>query len=807
MDIMATIVEVTGASYPTQYNSHAVLPMEGSSLARVFRNQTDVSRQIGFEHESTRGYIDGNWKLVTKNFASTDGQRPAGMLELYDRSVDPVESNNLADEQPALVQSQVLKWNAWATRVGVPAGRLLSQPVMSATWDGGLAGNAGWTQATNWDGDVLPVFNKFLDVVFNTPGAGNLTNAIGGDLAIRTLTFTTNAGDALKILTASSTANVTGQTLTFDANTGSAKLTVNTNVTGSFLIGMAEVGSIALTDDLVINHAGSGELQFDVPWNTGANSITLNVTGGGNVAFSGQSGGAFTNTVTLNSGWLRVGHNLAFGSAALVLNGGTLSDATGTHRIIGNAVTVGGDFTLGAARPAPDLNGTVDLGGAVRTITVSNSATINGVIGNGGLVKSGDSTLTLANTSSYTGPTIINAGVLELVNGGGLDVASSISIGANGTFQFNRTNNLGSFANQISGSGLLLKTNTGEFGLTGSNSFSGTVVIQQGKFAFSGAASENGAPSVSIAAGGTLSIGAGFLGGTCTIGNLTGAGNVDPIYGQGTAIRTLQVNQTTDATFSGALNDGTSGRVLGFAKSGAARLVLSGTNNYTGGTTIGAGTLLVNGSLSNTAVTVNGGATLGGSGIIRGAVSVQGGGTLAPGASIGTLTISNNLVLAGTTFVEVNANNGQRDFVQGVGNITYGGALVVTNLAGTLTNGQSFQLFSASGTKTGNFTSITPALTGGKAWSFNPTNGVLSVVQTVPANSRILRWSVSSTSSSLVFSLSWPPSHLGWVAQSNIVSLASPSAWFDIPGSSSGTNLTIIPSPGQTNVFYRLRSP
>jgi hypothetical protein len=129
--------------------------------------------------------------------------------------------------------------------------------------------------------------------------------------------------------------------------------------------------------------------------------------------------------------------------------------------------------------------------------------------------------------------------------------------------------------------------------------------------------------------------------------------------------------------------------------------------------------------------------------------------------------------------------------------------LVVSNLAGALTNGQSFQLFVVPANRSGNFTSITPPLLGGSAWSFNPTNGVLSVVSTTatyPTNLNI-------TMSEGTLALTWPVSHLGWIAQSNSVGLSSLSNWFDIPGTSSGTNLNITPSLTQTSVFYRLRSP
>jgi len=232
-------------------------------------------------------------------------------------------------------------------------------------------------------------------------------------------------------------------------------------------------------------------------------------------------------------------------------------------------------------------------------------------------------------------------------------------------------------------------------------------------------------------------------------------------------------------------------------------LTLAGTNAYSGPTIVNDGTLLINGTISNSAVTVQNGATLGGGGSISGAVSVENGGTLSPGGTLGTLSISNSLTLAGTTLMELNASNGQSDRVQGLTNVSYGGTLVVSNLAGALTTGQSFQLFNVTGTRAGNFSSILPALTGGRAWSFNPTNGQLSVVSATAAYSTNFNFTISGGT----LSLTWPSSHLGWIMQSNSVGVTSSSNWFDIPNSSNVTNLNVIPSSTLTNVFYRLRSP
>ena len=133
VDIMKTVVDVTGATFPTQYNGHVVLPMEGESLVPVFNDEADFDRQIGFEHESTRAWRDGRWKLVTKTFTTTDWSSFADTLELYDMQIDPTELNNVAMDHPDRLVAMVNAWNEWAQRVGVPSERLLALPKLSGT--------------------------------------------------------------------------------------------------------------------------------------------------------------------------------------------------------------------------------------------------------------------------------------------------------------------------------------------------------------------------------------------------------------------------------------------------------------------------------------------------------------------------------------------------------------------------------------------------------------------------------------------------------------------------------------------------
>lgn len=250
---------------------------------------------------------------------------------------------------------------------------------------------------------------------------------------------------------------------------------------------------------------------------------------------------------------------------------------------------------------------------------------------------------------------------------------------------------------------------------------------------------------------------------------------------------------------------GTAGNILVNA-SGSAPVILAGTNAHTGWTTVSHGTLLVTGNLGLSPVTVQSGGTLGGSGILGGPVSVQAGALLQPGnGAVGKLTINNSLTLdaASQTFLAINSLTATNDLVAGMTSLTYGGILTVTNLAGTNAPGDAYRLFSAS-TTTGNFSQLNlPALNTGLSWNWNPTNGMLSVISTLALVSINLNYILTANT----LTLTWPGSHRGWYAQSNSAKLTDSNAWFDLPDSQLGTNLTLPISPAHSQIFYRLRTP
>ncbi|WNJ20637.1 sulfatase-like hydrolase/transferase [Pontibacter sp. G13] len=126
IDVVPTIVELIGAQYPSTFESHPVLPMEGESLIPHFQGGQIPERQIFQEHESNRALFKDNYKFVTKNFAFSDGSSPAHELELYNMGTDPCELNNLATVEPLRLQEMMIAWNTKAQEVGVPNNRLLT---------------------------------------------------------------------------------------------------------------------------------------------------------------------------------------------------------------------------------------------------------------------------------------------------------------------------------------------------------------------------------------------------------------------------------------------------------------------------------------------------------------------------------------------------------------------------------------------------------------------------------------------------------------------------------------------------------
>ncbi|MEM6472962.1 MAG: arylsulfatase [Planctomycetota bacterium] len=112
IDLMATAVDVSGASYPTTaHNGNPIKPMEGVSLVPTFDGKSIQREALYWEHEGNRAIRVGNEKLVAKG--------PKGKWELYDLSTDRSEQYNLANSRPQRVTELAAMWQAYAERANV----------------------------------------------------------------------------------------------------------------------------------------------------------------------------------------------------------------------------------------------------------------------------------------------------------------------------------------------------------------------------------------------------------------------------------------------------------------------------------------------------------------------------------------------------------------------------------------------------------------------------------------------------------------------------------------------------------------
>ncbi len=184
-------------------------------------------------------------------------------------------------------------------------------------------------------------------------------------------------------------------------------------------------------------------------------------------------------------------------------------------------------------------------------------------------------------------------------------------------------------------------------------------------------------------------------------GKLTFTGNITP----NTTGRDLKFAGAGDIVHSGIIANGTT-VALPVTKLGSGTLTLSGSSTYTGATILEAGTTLVNGTLANTATTVKTTATLGGGGTIGGNVTLEAGGIISPGNSPGLLTLGGLTATgAGTLNFELNGTaSGQFDQLAissvggGFGTVSLGTAVISLSLGFTPAINDSFVVLLNDGT-------------------------------------------------------------------------------------------------------------
>lgn len=121
IDIMATCVDISGATYPKTIDNQPIYPMEGKSLLPAFDDKQLDREALYWEHEGNRAIRVGKWKLVSKphkNPRELDKieDLPLDQWELFDLAMDRTELNDLSGNYPERVKEMGDQWMVWAAR-------------------------------------------------------------------------------------------------------------------------------------------------------------------------------------------------------------------------------------------------------------------------------------------------------------------------------------------------------------------------------------------------------------------------------------------------------------------------------------------------------------------------------------------------------------------------------------------------------------------------------------------------------------------------------------------------------------------
>jgi autotransporter-associated beta strand protein len=572
-------------------------------------------------------------------------------------------------------------------------------------------------------------------MAYSSSIAGAATDADAGD----TLTYSKVSGPMWLNVAADGT--LTGTPTPSDSGTNIFTVRVTDGAGASAFAGLS-IATIAFNANGVWNMNASGSWSDTNNWSGGAvgngagftaDFSTIDITGNpivtldasrsiGTLKF-GDLSGSQSWTLTSEVGCVLTLDTGTGGSPSVVVNQNIATISAPLAGLNGFTKSGVGTLTLSGTNT---YSGTTIISAGTLNYNSSAAQTLSGVISGGGALSQASGTLTLSVINTYTGGTTVNGGTMNLGIGGSA-----------GTIRNNLTINPGAKVNLTTGDALGY---TAGVCVTSVNLVGGTLTNSSG-------GNESYITTFNLTSG-TMSSGGGYYnlnGASAAINSL--ATNVVSTISAPLGLRASGLVISTaagtvpggvDLNISGVMAD-LQGSGFSWTKSGTGTLSLSGVNTNSGTATVNAGTLLVNGSITSPVTVVNLG-TLGGKGVISGPVMIQSGGVLAPGTnftSISTLTVSNSVTLqAGSvTRMKMSKTSLTNDVLRvagATGALAYGGALVLTNLSGTLMPGNTFKLFTAV-SYSGNFSMLTlPALGVGLGWNTTnlPVNGTLSVIVT-----------------------------------------------------------------------------
>ncbi|MFM7243347.1 MAG: beta strand repeat-containing protein [Planctomycetaceae bacterium] len=482
-----------------------------------------------------------------------------------------------------------------------------------------------------------------------TQSAGGLLVLDGGTLLM------SNTGNTGSLWTSS------GAGILVTSNSGTVTPIMGNNITtyqGTFL---GEGGTTTNGGAQTLTKTGTGELRVQGAQTANYTIAKLNILGGlYRIGSSTNSSGQQLSTET-GFGAIPFGET----PDAITLNGGAIGASTpiSTDPFRGITLASSGGV-INATAAALTLNGPITGAGVLRVIG-NRGITFNGVnTATGGTIIGSDITMIGSITTTTGGTLTINTdsnlgavpaspdpsnvrlgtatagGTLIVAADGPINANRGITVGAaGGTISTTRTVTYGGV---VAGSGTFTKAGLGgTLILTGSNTFAGGLATFGGGFVEVSSDANLGAVPATVKPD------------AITLANSGSSGRMrftESFAMPATRGITINVGGTLGGYFEVAADKTLTiaGPITGggqLRKTGSGALVLSGSSNYAGTTTVSTGTLVVNGVIGGTsAVSLSGGTTLAGSGTVNGPTTIGSFATVSPGASPGTLTFGGNLL-------------------------------------------------------------------------------------------------------------------------------------------------------------------
>jgi fibronectin-binding autotransporter adhesin len=249
--------------------------------------------------------------------------------------------------------------------------------------------------------------------------------------------------------------------------------------------------SATSTSTFVVTPVGVSTFSGTIQSGGGLGSIAVVMQGTGTEIFAGNN--SYNGGTTFAAGVLSLASSGAIGSV------GTLSFTGGTMQMTAaNTTDYSSRFSTAANQAyAVDTNG--------QNITWATGLTSPG----GSLSKAGSGALVLTGSSTYSGPTTVGGGTLQVgIGGGGASIAatSQINLSNNAALIFNHTNPI-TLTAPIIGVGSLTKAGPGTLGLQGPGAYTGPTTISSGLVVAND--QSLGFAPVNVLSGGTLQVGTG----------------------------------------------------------------------------------------------------------------------------------------------------------------------------------------------------------------------------------------------------------------------------------------------------------